>query len=632
MKNKVAFLCALVLMFGINKMKAQEKTEKLKEVVVVATKFEIEKEKVGKIIYKISSEDIKNNKGKSVTDLLNDIAGIHIAGNNSVAGKNKSVYIRGGREYQTLVLIDGVPLSDPSLISNSYDLRLLSLNQIESIEVLNGASSTLYGSGAATAVINIKLKEAKDKKLTLNYLTSFGTNNTQTESSIDLNEFNQNLSISGNLGKLNYTASLNTSYLDGMSEASQSKSDIDFEDDKFNSINSYLNIGYNFSKNIRFNIFGNFDKNDYDYDAGGFSDSKINNGEDKQSRFGFSSNIKYKKGSFKLITSFNNNNRSFHNYNSWTDLTDFYEYIGNSFFLEIVNNYKFSNYFQIISGVNYQDQNNETSTPYAEIDSNLAKYNVVDPYLSAVYNSNFGFNLNVGARLNVHSEYGSHLVYNINPSYNFSKKIRFISSYSTAFIAPSTYQLFSQYGNIDLKPESNTSIEAGFILSLLKKIELNTVFFYRETKDAIILPDFITYQNTDENSNAKGVEANLDVDILKNIKMKFGYAFTHKSSDKDYIPKDKITAQIESNAIKNTYLSLRYKNVSKRTYFDQWGTGEDIVLKSYSLFDLYGSYEIIKNRATVFLQINNILNADYEEVIGYSTKGRNIKIGLDLNF
>jgi vitamin B12 transporter len=61
-----------------------------------------------------------------------------------------------------LILIDGIAATDPSQIANDYDLRLLNLDQVESIEILKGASSTLYGSGAATAVINITLKKASE--------------------------------------------------------------------------------------------------------------------------------------------------------------------------------------------------------------------------------------------------------------------------------------------------------------------------------------------------------------------------------------------------------------------------------------------------------------------------------------
>ena len=167
---KLSVLCSML--FALNTVSAQEKDEKieeLEEVVISATKFAIKKEHIGKIIYQIKQEELANLKGKSVIDVLDNIAGISINGANSSAGKNKSTYIRGGRDRQVLVLIDGVPVSDPSGINTAFDLRLLTLSQVESIEVMNGAASTLYGSGAATGVINIKLKQSAKKPISLNY-------------------------------------------------------------------------------------------------------------------------------------------------------------------------------------------------------------------------------------------------------------------------------------------------------------------------------------------------------------------------------------------------------------------------------------------------------------------------------
>ena len=53
---------------------------------------------------------------------------------------------------------------------------------------------------------------------------------------------------------------------------------------------------------------------------------------------------------------------------------------------------------------------------------------------------------------------------------------------------------------------------------------------------------------------------------------------------------------------------------------------------AYSLVDLYGNYSIIKNKVSVFAQISNIFDADYVETLGYTTKGRNYKIGLNFKF
>ncbi len=634
MKKKfhLSYLCVFMAITNLIAQEKKDDFEQLEEVVVTATKFAIKKELIGKVIYQIKPEEIVNLKGKTVVDVLDNIAGIQINGANNVAGKNKSTYIRGGRDRHVLVLIDGVPVSDPSGVNTTFDLRLLTLSQVESIEVMNGAASTLYGSGAATGVINIKLKKASEASVSLNYQTSVGTNNSQEDSKLNFNDFNQNVSINGTLNKFNYLATFNASKTDGLSEASDENSFDKFEDEQFKATNTFLRLGYNFNKNLNVQLFGNFDKDIYDYDAGAFSDSDINNGVNKQQRVGIKTNYKFLKGSLAFTASYNNINRVLNSFNSWTNATDYYEYTGETYVLDVINNYKISNEFQLISGLNYQKQLNLTNSPYGNIDDDLANYNTVDPYVTVVFNSVSGFNLNAGARLNNHSEYGNHWVYNVNPSFNFNANFRLISSISTAFIAPSTYQLFSQYGNIDLEPEDVQSIEAGFIFSAKDKFEFNSVFFYREEDNAIILPDFITYRNTDETLIARGIETGISINVFKDLGFRLGHTYTSKSADIDYIPKNKFTALLETNRLKNTYISLKFKNISKRTYFDQWGTGSTIDFDAYNLVDLYASHNVIKDKLVLFAQLNNVFNEDYIETIGFTTLGRNFKIGLDFKF
>ena len=635
MKKHSFHVSALCLFFAITTLNAQQKNdsiEQLNEVVVTATKFAIKKEHVGKIIYQITSEEIENLKGKSVADILDNIAGISINGSNSSVGKDKSIYIRGGRDRHVIVLVDGVSVSDPSGVNTTFDLRLLSLNQIESIEVMNGAASTLYGSGAATGVINIKLKQPLAKKISVDYEVSAGTNNSQNDSKLDLTDFNQNITVNGILNKLSYLAAGNFSKINGLSDASDENSLEEFESDQFKATNTFVRLGYKFSEKLNIQFFSNYDKDVYDFDGGAFSDSDINNGENEQLRFGFSSNFSYEKGMLSASASYNKNDRMLNIFNSWSNATDHFEYTGKTNVVDVINDYKFSDKFQLITGVNYQKQSNETNSPYGDINEGLANYHTLDPYFTAVYNAPSGFNINAGARLNNHSEYGNHWVYNVNPSYNFSKEFRLISSLSTAFIAPSTYQLFSEYGNVDLKPEEDKSMEFGFIYSLKNKVEVNSVFFYREEENAIILPDFVTYSNSEEKLYARGIETEIKTEIFKGITAKFGHTFITKNSDIDYIPKHKITALVETNSIKNTYVSVRFKNISKRTYFDQWGTGDNINLKAYSLVDLFASHHLIKDRVMVFISANNIFNETYVETIGYTTKGRNFKVGMNFKF
>jgi vitamin B12 transporter len=101
---------------------------------------------------------LSKKSGQSLAAILSTVAGLEINGNQS-AGKNLGYYIRGGRNRQTLILIDGIPVTDASGINLEYDL--IPAEQVESIEIMKGAASTLYGSGAAAGVINITKKAGK---------------------------------------------------------------------------------------------------------------------------------------------------------------------------------------------------------------------------------------------------------------------------------------------------------------------------------------------------------------------------------------------------------------------------------------------------------------------------------------
>lgn len=647
MKKISIELSALALLLTVNVAFAQEqkekKVEQLDEVVISDTRFELKKENSGKIIYKITKKDIEQNVGKSVIDLLDNIAGVEINGTNNVKGTNLGLYFRGGRSRQVAVMIDGVLVSDPTGIASTYNLNLIDINQIESIEVLKGSSSTLYGSGAATGVINIILKKASRKPISINYTASLGSNDTQRNRSGKLEELSQNFGFRGTLNRFNYVASFGTTKSDGMSAASDANATTPFEKDGFLGENGLLKLGYDINNKISLEFFGNYNKYNYDYDAGAYTDSNINNGFYKELKDGVKVNYAYNKGKLFIIGSASNLKRSFDSYNSWGGTTDNYAYEGKSLSVELVNKYTINDEFHVITGINYQDFDNQTNTPFGNIDSNIAKYTTTDPYASVVYTGKNGLNINAGARLNNHSEYGNHVVYNVNPSYNVissdNAKLKVLASYSTAFIAPSTYQLFSQYGNLDLKPEENTTIEFGFDASYKKWLEISSVFFYRdETNKVIFNFDPITfvsqYGNADGKTSAKGVETVVKLKPADKIVVNLAHTYTYKSADFNYIPKNKITANIVANPFKNATFIVGFKNVSNRSasYFDSTTfTTVDTTMKSYNLVDFSASYKLVEH-LTIFGALDNAFNEDYEAIYGYSTRGRNIKLGLKLNF
>jgi len=650
MNKQCVIIGALALCLLSTNVLSQEKTtqekkvEQLEEIVISATKFELKKENTGKVIYKISQKDIQRNAGKSVIELLSNVLGVEIRGVNSNPGEPRSTYIRGGRSRQALVLIDGVPLSDPTGIEQSYDLRLLSLNQIESIEVLKGASSTLYGSGAGTGVINIILKKASENTVSGVYEVSLGTNSTSKNSTSSLNDKNQNISINGTLDKFKYNAFFNITGTSGFSSA-KSTLTIPFEEDTYSSNNGFLKLGYEFNTQFRIETFLNFDAFDYTFDAGAFNDSEINLGNQEQFRIGIRPQLKYKKGEVFLNASINSLDRSFESFNSFSGGTNVFVYKGTSVNLDLVNKYEFTKNFQLITGINYQKYENESISDFGNIDPDLANFNVVDPYVSAVYITDFGLSINAGGRLNIHSNYGNNFVYDTNLAFGIVKKeeinLKLISSYSTAFIAPSLYQLFSDYGFTNLAPETNRTFEFGFESKLGQQWGLSAVYYNRVEENKVIFlnlptPPYGIYANALENIDVSGIEADVTFTISKELTTTVGYAFVDKTSDIDYIPKNKLTASFVANPIKNLAISTMFKNVGERSLFDGFGSfgeaGKDVILPSYSLLDMNVNYKVLQGKVLLFGSITNLLNEDYEETIGFNTRGRNFKMGIRIQF
>ena len=103
----------------------------------------------------ITKAVLEKSAGKTVAQVLNEQAGLVINGAYNATGSVQTVFMRGASSGRTLILLDGIPVNDPSMINNEFDLNLLSINDVERIEICKGAQSTLYGSDAIAGVINI---------------------------------------------------------------------------------------------------------------------------------------------------------------------------------------------------------------------------------------------------------------------------------------------------------------------------------------------------------------------------------------------------------------------------------------------------------------------------------------------
>ncbi|MHA7843456.1 MAG: TonB-dependent receptor plug domain-containing protein [Winogradskyella sp.] len=640
--NKTKLFCSMLCMGMLSIGSAQieqdsVKVEQLDEVVVSDSRFALKRENSGKVITKITSKTLEKLQGQSVAEIIGRTVGVEINGVRSNAGQNLSYFVRGGRNRQVSIMIDGIQVTDPSQIANDYDLRFLNADQIDSIEILKGASSTLYGTGAATAVINIKLKEVSKKKVNINLRSTLGTNRSSEDKSYALEDFRNSISVNGTVDKLSYLASFGLQSTDGLSAIENTT-----ESDKFKSNNGNLKLSYNFNNEFSVKTYTSFDNYDADFDDSfGMMDAD-NVTKSNQYRIGLSPEYKYNNGNVVLNAAYNNVEREIE--------SDFpSKFNAQSIVLDAFNRYSFDDKFYTVIGLNYQDNQMQSFTiPFGETDfsqainPNNAQFTITDPYANVVYISDFGLNINAGIRLNNHSEYGSHLVYSLNPS--FKEKLDFgyikgMVSYSTAFITPSLYQLFEpSFGNADLEPEENDTFEIGAELHLKDKATLSLVYFNRNEDNFIDFVDIggfvFQYKNIEESFNANGLEFVTNVSAVNNLNLNTNVTYTVVNEDLGLrIPELKINARVDYQLCDKTTLGLSYQfNDDRNDIFFDNTTFENVTvnLEPFIITDFYVSHKVCKDKMTLFANVTNIFNEEYQELFGFETRGRGFNFGFNL--
>jgi vitamin B12 transporter len=134
----------------------------LEPLVVTATRTETPSLQVGSSITVLTAEDIAQRRLYSVADALRVVPGLDVVETGG-PGKQTSVFLRGANSGQTLVLIDWVEMNDPSSANSAFDFANLTVDNIERIEILRGAASSVYGSDAIGGVIHIITKKGAGK-------------------------------------------------------------------------------------------------------------------------------------------------------------------------------------------------------------------------------------------------------------------------------------------------------------------------------------------------------------------------------------------------------------------------------------------------------------------------------------
>ena len=551
-------------------------------------------------------------------------------GNFGPLGTNISYFVRGASSKRTLILIDGMPFNDPSGINQTYDLRLLDLEQVESIEILKGGLSTLYGTGAAAGVINISLKKAGNEVFSGNAKVGYGSFNT----------VNPAVSVNGTTGSFSYLFSGSYKKADGFSAADDQAGGGNFDDDGFEGYNFLGKIGYTFAENFTVGFTTSIDDFDTDFDGGAFADGD-DFSEYHQVRMGISPKVKIGSGSLSGDFFYSKLDRLFNSPDFFDPTQRFInEYDAETLQSDVVLNQNLSSTIKFIGGLNYQSQS------FSQPAVDETDFNMVDPYVTLIVDQS-NLNVQIGGRLNNHSEYGSKLVYNINPSYLIPLQndmdLKLMGSFSTSYITPSLFQLYGSFGNLELEAEESHSYEfGGSIYS--SAVTVNVAYFNRMDDGLIDFRSLFDddgnfiggeYFNTTNDIRTSGIEFDAKVVLSSKVDLSANYTYLDTKDDVVLyrVPNHKYGSMLSYNPSGSTSIGVRHTHTGVRTqpFFNtSTFTTDDVETGAFDLIDLTASFQF--EALTVSGAVNNFFDQEYTAIIGFNTVGRNYNLTVSYDF
>ena len=606
----------------------------LEEVIVTANKLEQKQNSTGKVVTVINTAALQANTGRTVAQILNEQAGLYLPGSLSNAGTVPSIYMRGASSGRTLILIDGMPVGDPSMISNEFDLNLVPLNLIERIEILKGAQSTLYGSDAIGGVINIITKNKSIPSISGDLSTgSYGTRKI-------------NLQHSNTIGKLNYAVGFGNEAATGFSSATDMTGKNNFDKDGYKNNNWFANINY--AINQYWNLKASTHQTSYNagIDYGAFKDDKDEKFNNATKLTGLVLKYKKEKSIFQFQYQLSTQDRQYKNDSLDRTYTIFEDnqYTGKSHFADAFYSTALSKNIQWIMGGDFRyGSYHQTYISISEYGPYNDNFKDTFQYQTALYSSlliNDASNkwlLELGGRMNKHNRYGSNQTFTISPSYKLNAQFRLMASASTGYKAPSLYQL--SY-NEALKPEQSFNTEFGI------EYKTNTVFsravYYNRTIDNGIDYNYIDYNFFNyirQKVNGLEVEINWKPNTKNNISLNYTLMNGQETNQNRVTTTDTITYNYLLKRPKNTAgigwayeaspklnVSIAARYISKR--YDVGGyAAEDVSLKSYTLLNAHIQYKYNKH-ILLYADAQNIANTVFQEINGYNAMGHMFMLGL----
>lgn len=635
------FVCSLLsssILMATEKSKPEEKEEAQKPlshyVVVTATRTEQSVQKVASSSTVIGKAELEQSTLPTLSDILSRVTGLDISQSGGV-GKPSTVFIRGANSQHTLFLVDGVEVNDPISPTRTYDIAHITNDNIERIEVIRGPQSTLYGSDAIGGVVQIFTKKGYGKPR-LSLSLEGGSFETYRES----------MALSGGNRKFDYSFTLSRGDSSGFSASHEKYGNS--EKDGYGNTTFSGRIGTNPLKNLNISaMFRYMDAgSDLDNGPGEGGDDPNYTLQSRQMVWSVQASYSMLNDRWNQVLKLSSNRmkRESENLTDEVHPDDSSDalYQGEILKLDWQHDLVVSGTQTVTAGLDIETESGESEYYYQSAwgpgESIFPRQSSTSfgLYLQDNIHLDDVFHMTLGIRSDSHDLFGSVMTYRLAPSFNIGNGTRLRATYGTGFKAPTVYQLYAPatpwgpVGNSGLDPERSTGWDVGLEQYLMgNRLLLGITYFMNGFSDMIEYDMTKGYVNIAE-AETKGIELYVSFQDFNGFLVKGSYT---RTKTENLQTGDQLLRRPEHKG--NIIVSYRFFHrltagcslyyVGERA--DVYPYPERVVADPYTLLNGVISFEL-SEKIQVYVRFDNLLDQEYESVIGYGTPGRSIYAGF----
>jgi len=590
-------------------------------IVVTATRVAMPVKDVASSVTVIDSAQMEERQNGTVVEALRAVPGLDIVQSGGKGG-TVSTYIRGANSDQILVLVDGVEINEPSSPGREVDLSQIPVENIDRIEVLRGPQSTLYGADAIGGVVNIVTKQGEGPA-TVSATAEAGSYQT----------FNERLEAQGGTKQVNYSLGASRQDSQGFSTASEKNGNT--EKDGYDRTELSGQLGWTPSDAVGLKAIVRWEHANYDYDdfLNGRPVDADNEGLTDRLLFRGEGSLKLfdDRWQQKLGVSLAEHHREDHtaaadsSFDSSLRKADWQ------------NDVQLGDHHLVTAGLEYQEESAETVYEAPGLVDRFDRKTARDTAVFAQDLVKAGdLSAAIGGRVDDQSAFGSETTWRVAPLYELAGGTRLKGSVGTGYKAPSLFQLYSVYGSPELQPEKSLGWDAGVEQDLAdKRVTVGATWFDNRYSDLINYDYASSHYGNIGKAESHGVETFAQAKPVDDLTLRATYTYTGTrdiTTGEELLrrPRDKAAfeATYKFTPKARGTVSLLYVGDRKD---EDFATYQTVTLDSYTLLNFYAAYDLRPN-VTLFGRLENALDADYEEVLGYGTAGRSVYGGVKVTF